>query len=190
MPYRGWLTAAMILALPVAAQSREIKDYSSTIAELRKVPKVASYFDSAYGYAVFRTIGKGGLGIGAAHGKGQTYVGGKVTGFTAVTVLSLGFQAGGQAYSQVVFFEHRAAYESFTSGNFEFDAGAGAVVVTASAAASAGTGGAEAGASSGTGGAKATAGYRKGMLIFTMVKGGLMYEVTIAGQKYNWKPVK
>lgn len=190
MAHRRWLAAIMILALAAAAQAREIKDYSSTIAEFKKVPKVAPYFDSAYGYAVFASIGKGGLGIGAAHGKGQTYLGGKVTGFTALTDVSLGLQAGGQAYSQVIFFENRAAYETFTSGNFEFDAGAGAVVVTASAAASAGTGGAEAGASSGTGGAKTTAGYRKGMLIFTMPKGGLMAEITIAGQKYSWRPVR
>ena len=129
------------------------------------------------------------IGIGAAHGKGQVYRGGKVTGYSSLTDLSIGLQAGGQAYRQVIFFQDKRSYDEFTSGSFEFDAGAGAVAVTASADASAGTQGAGASASPG-GGSGAASGhqYHKGSLVFTISTGGLMYEATIAGQRYSFKP--
>ena len=171
--------------------ARKVEDYSQTIGNFKKSADVAPFFDTAYGYAVFPSIGKGGLGIGASHGKGQVYSGGKVTGFSSLTDVSIGFQAGGQAYSQVVFFEDERAYNDFTSGNFEFGAQASAIAVTASATASAGSEGAEAGASSGgSGGSQATTDYYKGMIVFVIGKGGLMYEAAIAGQKYGFKPVE
>lgn len=179
---------ALCLAVPSWAK-RTQKDYSNTIEIFKSVSGVAPFFDSAYGYAVFPSIGKGGLGIGAAHGKGQVYGGGKVTGYSSLTDLSIGLQAGGQAYRQVVFFQDKRAYDEFTSGSFEFDAGAGAVAVTASADASAGTQGA--GASASPGGASGAASgheYHKGLLVFTISTGGLMYEATIAGQHYSFKP--
>ncbi|MGB5551072.1 MAG: lipid-binding SYLF domain-containing protein, partial [Thermoanaerobaculia bacterium] len=170
--------------------AREVQDYSSTINNFKQSSDVAPFFDSAYGYAVFPTIGKGGLGIGAAHGKGQVYAGGKVTGFSSLSDISIGFQAGGQAYSQVVFFEDERAFSDFTSGNFEFGAQASAIAVQASASAEAGSEGAQAGASSGgSGGSMASTKYYKGMLVFTIGKGGLMYEATISGQKYTYDPL-
>ena len=179
-----------VLAWPAWAADK-VEDYSATIAEFKKSPEVAPFFGSAYGYALFPTIGKGGLGIGGAHGKGQVYRGGKVTGFTSVTDISIGFQAGGQAYSQVVFFQNKAAYDKFTSGNFEFSAGASAIAIQAKAEASVGTESSGAGAAvRGEAGKQTNQQYQDGLLVFTLAKGGLMYEATIAGQKYSFKALQ
>src|SRR5262245_64354714 len=110
------LISVALLSLPALA-ARKVEDYSSTIAEFKKIPDVAPFFGNSHGYAVFPTIGKGGLGIGASHGKGQVYDKGKVVGFTSTTDISIGFQAGGQAYSQIIFFENAEALKNFTSGN-------------------------------------------------------------------------
>jgi lipid-binding SYLF domain-containing protein len=151
---------------------------------------VQPYFDSAYGYALFPTIGKGGVGIGAAYGKGQVYRGNQVTGQATMTQLSAGLQLGGQAYSQIIFFQDKRAYDDFTSGKFEFGAQATAVAITASAQAQAGTGAATAGASTGGGAGKQAGQYQNGMAVFTYAKGGLMYEATVAGQKFKFQPAK
>jgi lipid-binding SYLF domain-containing protein len=156
-----------------------------------KIDVVAPFFDSAHGYAVFPTVGKGGLGVGGSHGKGQVYQGGKVIGFTSTSDISIGLRAGGQAYSQVIFFQDAGALDRFTRGNFEFAASASAIAVQATAGASAGTEGTAASASGTKTSDKAAAGaeYQDGIVVFTMAKGGLMYAATIAGQKYTYKPV-
>jgi len=183
--------AALLVAMPVLAKKRKVQDYSETIGEFKKIEAVAKFFDGAYGYAVFPTVGKGGLGIGASHGKGQVYQGGNVVGFTSTSDISIGLQAGGQAYSQIIFFQNAEALNKFTSGNFEFAASASAIAVRASAEAKAGTEGTSAAASGDKTAEKATASanYEDGMVVFTMAKGGLMYAATIAGQKYTYKPV-
>lgn len=181
---------ALVIAMPTSAAKRTVEDYSKTVAEYKKSEVVAPFFSKSYGYAVFPTIGKGGLGIGASHGKGQVYRGGKVVGFTSTTDISIGFQAGGQAYSQVIFFQDKKTYDAFTSGEFEFSASASAIAIQSSAEAKAGTEQTSAGASG-----KARAGnqtavnYDDGILVFNMAKGGLMYAATIAGQKYTYKDV-
>jgi len=183
---------ALAIAMPVSAKKKEVKDYSTTIADFKKIPDVAGFFGSAHGYAVFPTIGKGGLGIGGSHGKGQVYRGGKVIGYTSTSDVSIGLQAGGQSYSQIVFFENAAALDKFTKGNFEFAASASAIAVQATAGASTGTEGTGASASSSKTADKSTAGakYQDGVVVFTMAKGGLMYAATIAGQKYTYTPVE
>ena len=105
--------------------------------------------------------------------------------------ISIGLQAGGQAYSQIIFFQDQRAYKEFTSGNFEFSAGAAAVAVTASIQASTSTTGKTAGktASGSSAGEQARGGYRSCMATFTYSKGGFMYEATLAGQKYSYKPL-
>ena len=188
MTHLRWFLAfvvSFVALLPVHAA----EDYSATINIFKGSPVVQPYFKSAYGYAVFPTIGKGGVGIGGAHGKGQVYRGGKVTGKTSMTQLTVGLQLGGQAFSQIVFFEDKRAYDEFTSGNFEFGAQATAVAITAGATAQAGTTGAAASATAGSSAGKQEASYYRGMAIFTHVKGGLMYEATIGGQKFNFKPL-
>lgn len=180
---------ALIFSLLVLLPALAAEDYSESINIFKGSPVVQPYFKNAYGYAVFPTIGKGGAVIGGAHGKGQVYRGGKVTGFTSMTQLTLGFQLGGQAYSQIIFFEDKRAYDEFTSGNFEFGAQASAVAITAGAQAQAATTGAGASASAGSSAGKQIASYSKGMAVFTRAKGGLMYEAAIGGQKFNYKPI-
>jgi hypothetical protein len=165
--------------------------FSNTIEVFKKSPVVQPFFKNCYGYAVFPTIGKGGIGIGGAYGKGQVYQEGKVTGTTSLVKVSIGWQWGGQAFSQMIFFEDKRSYNDFTSGNFEFDASASAVAITAGVQGKAGTEGATAGASAGPAtGAQAETRYRKGMVVFVHAKGGLMYELSIGGQKYSFTPVK
>jgi lipid-binding SYLF domain-containing protein len=183
------LIAIFLAIFLVPVQAEPIEDYSSTINIFKAADEVKPYFGNAYGYAVFPTVGKGGFGIGGAHGKGQVYRGGKVSGFTSLTQVTIGLQLGGQAYSQIVFFKDKRAYDDFTSGNFEFDAQASAVAITAGAQAKAGTAGSTASASTGAPG-KYEAKYRKGMAIFVHTKGGLMYEASVGGQKFNFKPAK
>ena len=189
---KGVGLAALLLALPAFAKQKEVKDYSKIINDFKKIPVVAKFFDGAHGYAVFPSIGKGGLGVGGSHGKGQVYQGGKVIGFTSTSDISIGLQAGGQAYSQIVFFQNAESLDKFINGNFEFAASASAIAVQATADAKAGTEGAGASASGSKTAEKSAAGaeYQNGMAVFTMAKGGLMYAATIAGQKYTYKPVE
>jgi lipid-binding SYLF domain-containing protein len=185
------LAAVLATALSVPALAEQVEDYSETINKFKANPAASPYFGSAYGYAVLPTIGKGGVGVGGARGKGQVYQGGGVTGFVTMTQLSIGLQLGGQAYSQIIFLEDKRAYDDFTSGNFEFSADASAVAITASAQASSGTTGSGASAGpGGTAGVQAVTDYYKGMKIFTIAKGGLMYEAAIAGQKYKFTPLQ
>jgi len=162
--------------------------FTDTIEVFKKSEAVQPFFKNAYGYAVFPTVGKAGIGIGGSYGTGQVYRGGKVTGETSLVKASIGFQLGGQAFSQMIFFEDKRAYDEFTSGSFEFDATASAVAITAGVQAKAGTEGASAGASAGPAtGKQAKTSYHKGMVVFTHTKGGLMYEAAIGGQKFSFK---
>ena len=187
MQFRNYLIL-MLLALPFGSAMAE--DDAAKYAETTKVFKDAgesgSYFGNSYGYAIFPTIGKGGIGVGGAYGKGRVYAGGKHVGDTSMSQVSFGFQLGAQGYSQIIFFEDQRAYDEFTSGNFEFSADATAVAITAGASASAGSTGSSAGASGGKKDATTVGGgYRKGMATFTVAKGGLMYEAVLAGQKFK-----
>ncbi len=163
--------------------------FSNTIEVFKQSPAVHPFLKNAYGYAVFPTVGKGGIGIGGAFGKGQVFVGGKVTGTTTLVKATIGFQLGGQAFSQIIFFQDKRAYKDFTGGSFEFDVEASAVAITAGAQAKTGTEGATASASTGPRtGKQAKTKYRKGMAIFVHIKGGAMYEAAIGGQKFSFKP--
>jgi len=179
----GACFVALGASLAVPAQADE---YSETIAIFRKAEESGKFFNNAYGYAVFPTIGKGGIGIGGAYGKGRVYEKGKVIGDTSMTQLSVGFQLGGQGFSQIIFFENAEALRLFTKGEFEFGAEASAVAITLGASAKAGSTGASAGASAVPEKAKVVGAYNKGMAVFTVAKGGLMYEATISGQKFNY----
>ena len=130
--------------------------------------KLEAWFEDAAGYAVFPNVGKGGLLIGGAHGTGVLFVDGQPVGATQLTQVTIGLQFGGQAFRQVIFFEDEIALGNFQKGNFELAAQVSAVAVTLGAAAS--------------------AGYEKGVAIFTMAKGGLMYEASVGGQKFDYCP--
>ncbi len=182
--YAGIIVLMAVMSFAGAAHA---DDFSDTIGEFKKAPTVQPYFASAYGYAVFPTIGKGGLGIGGAFGKGQVYRGGKVTGKVSLSKVTIGFQAGGQAFSEIIFLKDERAYKDFTGGEFEFDAAVSAVAITAGAQAQSGTGGSSASAGTGGAGKQSKATYKKGLAVFTYAKGGLMYEAAIGGQKFKFK---
>lgn len=184
-----FISVAAVLMLAMSSVFAGDK-YGESLTEFKKSPVVSSFFGKSYGYALFPTVGKGGMGIGGAHGKGQVYSKGKMTGSTKMSQLTIGLQLGGQAFSQIIFFENKKSFDSFTSGNFEFGAQATAVAITASANAQVGTTGNAAGASSKADAGKQTAQYSKGMATFTYAKGGLMYEATLGGQKFSYKAAK
>jgi lipid-binding SYLF domain-containing protein len=162
-------------------------DDADTVQLFKNAGQSGTFFAKSYAYAVFPTIGKAGLGVGGARGKGRVYEKGKVIGEATMTQLSVGLQAGGQAYSEIVFFQDKRSLDEFTSGNFEFGAGMNAIAITAAAGASTGTTGSEAGASGGKKDATTAGKYYKGMAVFTIAKGGLMYEASISGQKFKFE---
>ena len=141
-----------------------------TIEALKKfksIRRLKPYFREAAGFAVFPNIAKAGLGIGGARGNGEVFEDGKVIGSTTVTQLSFGFQLGGQAFSQIIFFQNKRDIDRFTDGNFEFGASASAALITE--------------------GANASVDYTNGVAVMTFSKGGLMYEASIGGQKFTFK---
>ena len=132
-------------------------------------PELAEWFDTAYAYAVFPKVGKGGMGIGGAYGKGIVISNGVTVGKTSLSQLTFGFQLGGQIYSEYIFFKDSAAFGNFSRGNFEMGAQVSAVALTL--------------------GASFDASYDKGVAVFTLAEGGLMYEATIGGQKFTYRPL-
>ena len=184
---RSFVYLAGVLLLLCSATSWP-DEYSDTVDLFKNAGASASFFKDCYGYAVFPTIGKGGLGVGGAHGNGRVYKQGTYVGDASMTQVTVGLQAGGQAYSQIIFFQDQRSFDEFTNGNFEFAADASAVAITAAAGASATTTGSSAGASGGSKDATTKGKYHKGMAIFTIVKGGAMYQATLGGQKYKYKP--
>jgi len=146
------------------------KASDKTLKSLKKFKKISflkTYFKKARGFAVFPNIGKGGIGIGGARGKGEVFEKGHVIGSTTLTQVSIGFQLGGQAFSQIIFFKDKRSLERFTDGNFEFGASASAALISE--------------------GANASADYSNGVAVFTFSKGGLMYEASIGGQKFSYE---
>lgn len=182
--------ACLALAVLAPAAPASADDYTKTADLFRNAGESSAYFGNSYGYAVFPTIGKAGFGIGGAHGKGRVFVGGKPVGNTKMTQLSIGFQLGAQGYSLIIFFKDKRAFDEFASGQFEFGAQAGAVIITAAASAGASTTGAQAGASGGKKDATTEGGYYKGMAPFIIIKGGAMYEASVAGAKFSYEPMK
>jgi lipid-binding SYLF domain-containing protein len=145
-------------------------DVARAILDVQKAdPGIKAFFDGAAGYAVFPKVGKGGIGVGGAHGKGLVIVGDKAIGKTSLSQVTVGFQLGGQVYQQFIFFKDETALGNFQRGNFEMGAQASAVAVTL--------------------GASADADYDKGVAVFTHISGGLMYEATISGQKFKYEPL-
>jgi lipid-binding SYLF domain-containing protein len=179
---------ALVPLLIGSAGAARAAGYQDTIAVFKNAGASGTFFSKSYAYAVFPTVGSGALGVGGAYGKGRVYVHGVHSGDATMGQVSLGFQAGGKAYSQIIFFEDKRALDEFESGNFEFGADASAIAVTASANAGAATNGASAGVSVGQNDATTRGIYQKGMAVFTVAKGGLMFSTSIAGQKFSYAP--
>jgi lipid-binding SYLF domain-containing protein len=175
------------LLLPAVGMAKT-GHYADTVELFKNAGPSAAFFNNAYAYAVFPTVGEGAFVVGGAHGRGRVYVHGRFVGDTTMTQVSAGFQAGGKAFSQIIFFEDKRALDEFESGSFEFSAGASVIAITAAASASAGTSGTSAGASAGKKDASDVGNYEKGMAVFTIAKGGLMYSASVAGQKFSYTP--
>ena len=146
----------------IIADCQEAKEEFINVDGLMK-----NLFENAYGYVIFPNVGKGGFFIGGATGNGMVFQKGKIIGSAKLSQLSVGFQAGGQAYREVIFFEGEQELERFKRNNIELSAQASAVAVTA--------------------GASGNAKYENGVMIFTQTKGGLMYEASIGGQKFKFQ---
>jgi lipid-binding SYLF domain-containing protein len=183
-----FVTVALLLGSGVACADA----YDDTIELFKHAGESAVFFNNCYAYAVFPTIGAGGLVVGAARGRGQVYVHDRLVGDAVMTQLSVGLQAGGKAYSEIIFFQDKRYLDEFESGKFEFGAGASAVAVTAGASASVGTDRASSEASGGPKDATTNGDYQTGMAVFTIAKGGLMFAADIAGEKfvYTERPAK
>ena len=180
------LVATGVATLLLGTGAAHAATYRQTIALYKNASQSADFFGNSYAYAVFPTVGKGSFIVGGAHGDGRVYAHGVPIGTTAVTQLSVGFQAGGEAYSQIIFFKDQEALNAFESGNFEFGAGVSAVVITAGASASADTSGTQASASGGQNHASVSGTYNNGMVVFTIVKGGLEGGASVAGEKFTY----
>ena len=162
-----------------------LEECKATADKFREMGNVSEMLAESYGYAVLPTIGKGGIGIGGAGGTGCVFAGSEHTGNVSMGQVTIGLQLGGQAYSQIILFKDVNTYNSFTQGEFEFGADATAVALTYGAQAGASTKGASASA----GDTKGIAMWKRGMAVFTLAKGGLMYEASIGGQKFSFKPL-
>jgi lipid-binding SYLF domain-containing protein len=184
--FRAWLLASALLMLSGAVHAAAtVEECRATLTKFRDLGNVPEMLAESYGYAVLPTIGKGGIGIGAAGGTGCVFAGGRHTGKVTMGQVSIGWQLGGQAYSQLILFKNADTYNEFTRGQFEFGADASAVALTYGAQAGASTKGASASA----GDTKGMGMWKRGMAVFTLAKGGLMYEASIGGQKFSFKPL-
>jgi len=178
-PIRTSALWALLLCLPIGA---------AHAATFRQTIDIFRHAGASAAYAVFPTVGSGALAVGGAFGKGRVYVHGQYVGDTTMGQLSVGFQAGGKAYSEIIFFENKRALDEFESGSFAFGADASVVAITVGANASAATNGASAGASAEQHDATTRGVYERGMAVFTVARGGLMYSAAIAGQKFSYEP--
>lgn len=178
---------AMVLAVigTSAQAAATLQECQATMAKMKELGNVPEMLAESYGYAVLPTIGKGGVGVGGAGGTGCVFAGGEHTGNVSMGQVTIGWQLGGQAYSQLILFKNSDVYKDFTRGQFEFGADATAVALTYGAQVGATTKGASASA----GDTKGIAGWKRGMAVFTLAKGGLMYEASIGGQKFKFKPL-
>ena len=165
-----------------AKAEQERKAAEETIDKFKENdPSMERFFYNAWGYAVFPTVGEGALIVGGAHGTGLVYKSvrvslltgdpiwkGKVVGRSKLSQGTVGLQAGGQAYSEIIFFKDKAAFDSLKDGKLKLAAQASAIAVTA--------------------GASADAAYEGGVAVFTMGKGGLMLQAAIGGQEITFEP--
>ncbi len=172
-----FLAIAMVFAIaacttaPKSAQDRSAirRDADSALAKAQAADAtLTGLVRDSFGYAVFPSIGKGGLIVGGAYGKGILYEHGEFVGYCDMSQATVGLQLGGQSYTEIIIFEKKAAIDNFKTGNFAFDAQATAVALKA--------------------GAGANAEFSEGVAIFTMDESGLMYEATVGGQKFGYQP--
>jgi lipid-binding SYLF domain-containing protein len=158
---------ALLAFEPDTSSEMQLSVAKAILDVKRKDPGLERFFNESAGYAVFPSVGKGGIGIGGAHGKGLVIVGDEAVGKTSLSQVTIGLQLGGQVYAQFVFFKDEVALGHFQRGNWETSAQLSAVAVTA--------------------GASTDADYDKGVAVFTNAGGGLMAEASVGGQKFTYE---
>jgi len=163
---------AAVLAIPAGVLAdTTVKDADKAITQIRNAdPQLETFFSKSAGYAVFPDVAKGGLVIGGAGGQGILYEKGKPVGTTSLSQVTIGAQVGGQAYSEIIFFETQAALDAFKKGQWTMAAQVSAVALSS--------------------GASANAKYKDGVAVFTLTKGGAMAEASVGGQKFTYEPTK
>lgn len=143
---------------------------SSLAAMKADDPSLGAFLDKAHGIAVFPSVGRAGLGVGGAFGRGEVWEQGQMIGFSDITQATIGLQAGGQAFTQLLVFENKDALDRFITNRYQPTAQATAVALKS--------------------GAAANARYSDGIAVFTHIKGGLMAEASIGGQRFRFTPVR
>lgn len=164
------MTGLLVMAcIASSAYADDVSDANETINTFKTTdPGLARFFKSSVGYAVFPSVAKGGLGVGAAHGSGVLYQRGVPVGGASLTQVTVGAQIGGQEYAEIIFFQTRKVLSDFKGGNLAFSAQVSSVALAA--------------------GASANAAYQKGVAVFTATRGGLMLEASVGGQKFSYTP--
>jgi lipid-binding SYLF domain-containing protein len=180
------LLAGVLLAFAAGLASAD--QYDDTIDLFKKAGQSASFFGNAYAYAVYPSIGSGAFIIGGARGTGRVYVHDQYVGDTSMTQLSVGLQAGGEGYRQIIFFQDQRSFDEFAKGNFEFGADVSATAIQASASTGTGTTGSGSSVGGNPNSAQTTGGYYKGLAVFTIVRGGAMASAAVSGQKFTYTP--
>jgi lipid-binding SYLF domain-containing protein len=169
------LMLCLVLSFSVVAFGQSDKKDKEIVAQSKEARQafldtdkgMAEFFNACYGYVIFPNVGKGGLGVGGASGNGAVYQQGNLIGMAKLTQVSIGFQAGGQSFREVIFFEHKKELDRFKENKVEFAAQVSAVAAAA--------------------GVSADAKYVEGVAVFTMAKGGLMYQASVGGQKFKFE---
>ncbi len=181
------LVGSLIALLPLQSLA---DNYSEAANAFRNTEVAGPFFSRSYGYAIFPTVGKGGFILAGGYGRGRVFVAGDPVGDTTLTQASVGFQVGGQAYTQIIFFEDERAFREFSRGGFEFGGQVNATVIKANAQATASTAGSTASASGGLDDVEGVSpGYYKGMAVFIIATGGLMFEASVGGQRFSYRPI-
>lgn len=165
------MTASLTTAAQLSSKDQKIVEDAKAAKEefIKSDGLMRNLFNNAYGYVILPNVGKGGIGIGGAAGNGAVFRNNALIGMAKMTQVTIGFQWGGQAYREVIFFETKEDLDRFKENRLELSAQASAVAVTA--------------------GASANAKYKNGVMIFTQAKGGLMYEASIGGQKFKFRKI-
>ena len=162
------LMSTITLGQSTRTDRRILKDSKKAkIAFIKTDPSIKKWFDNAYGYVIFPNVGKAGLGVGGAFGNGTVYINNTAIGRAHLSQVSIGFQLGAQGYREVIFFENKSNMDDFKENKLQLSAQVSAVLVVL--------------------GAAANINYSNGILIFTQPKGGLMYEVSVGGQSFNYE---
>jgi len=178
----------LLLITFILLTSLYAEGYNESIKKFQSSKYLKRYFNTAYGYAIYPNIGKGGFIFGISIGKGMVYEKGLHVGNTTMTSLSLGAQIGGQAYSKVIFFKNKAALEHFKQGSMEYDAEVNAIAATAGAVVKTSTIGSTISASTNAANRKEVKPkFFNGMAIFVNPVGGLMFEASGGFESYSYE---